>query len=114
MINEIGKTNKIHFIELFSKDKCTDKEFIKKIYIELKKPIFVLPLSISNDYFIAEDILQETFVKVINNIDSFTKGTNAKAWVLTIARNTAINHVNKLKREYLNEDISIEEIILNI
>lgn len=109
MIKEIGKNKKINFIQLFSKNKCTDKEFIKKIYIELKKPIFVLALSISNDYYAAEDILQETFIKVINNIDSFTKGTNAKAWILTIARNTALNHVNKLKRECLNEDISIKD-----
>ncbi|QJD85949.1 RNA polymerase sigma factor [Cohnella herbarum] len=38
---------------------------------------------------LAEDIAQETFIKAYHAIYSFRSGTTMKAWLLTIARNTA-------------------------
>lgn len=38
---------------------------------------------------LAEDIAQETFIKAYNAIYSFRGGMTMKAWLLTIARNTA-------------------------
>ncbi|BBI30812.1 RNA polymerase sigma factor [Cohnella abietis] len=38
---------------------------------------------------LAEDIAQETFIKAYNAIYSFRSGMTMKAWLLTIARNTA-------------------------
>ena len=49
----------------------------------------------------AEDIMQETFIKVINNNDKFIMGSNAKAWIYTIARNTSLNYLKATKREVL-------------
>lgn len=49
--------------------------------------------------------MQETFIKVINNSESYEKGSNAKAWIFSIARNISLNHIKSRKREELKDDI---------
>jgi RNA polymerase sigma-70 factor (ECF subfamily) len=45
----------------------------------------------------AEDIVQETFVKVWRSIGSYRHSYHFKQWLFTIARNTAIDHLRKRK-----------------
>ena len=54
----------------------------------------------------AEDLVQETLVKAYSNWDRFEKGTNCRAWLFTILRNTFINRYRRKKREreILNSD----------
>jgi RNA polymerase sigma-70 factor (ECF subfamily) len=47
----------------------------------------------------AEDLVQETFVKAYDNWDRFEQGTNCRAWLFTILRNTFINRYRRKKRE---------------
>lgn len=89
-----------------------DNEALEHLYLELKRPIFIFILSIVKDYHIAEDILQETFIKVINNSESYEKGSNAKAWIFSIARNISLNQIKLRKREELKEDIIKADSIL--
>ena len=51
----------------------------------------------------AEDVAQETFVKVWRYIDRYTIGKNFKAWLLTIARNTTLDHLRKRKEIVLSQ-----------
>lgn len=46
----------------------------------------------------AEDLLQETYLKAYRFIDKFEEGTNAKAWLYRIMRNTYINDYRRVKR----------------
>ena len=43
----------------------------------------------------ADDLVQDTLERAITRIDSFTPGTNMRAWLFTILRN---NHINDLRR----------------
>jgi RNA polymerase sigma-70 factor (ECF subfamily) len=52
-----------------------------------------------NDPFIAEDILQEAFVKVFNKISKFDNTGPFEAWLRRIVVNTSINHYNSVKKE---------------
>ena len=47
----------------------------------------------------AEDLLQETYFKAIKGLSKFNEGSNLKAWLITIMRNTFINNYRKTKRE---------------
>lgn len=47
----------------------------------------------------AEDLLQETYFKAYKGMESFKNGTNFKAWLVTIMKNTFINNYRKNKRE---------------
>jgi RNA polymerase sigma-70 factor (ECF subfamily) len=46
----------------------------------------------------AQDLLQETFLKAFRFFDKFEQGTNAKAWLYRIMRNTYINEYRRIKR----------------
>jgi RNA polymerase sigma-70 factor (ECF subfamily) len=46
----------------------------------------------------ANDLLQETFLKAYRFYDKYEEGTNAKAWLYRIMRNTYINEYRRLKR----------------
>ncbi|WP_425092151.1 RNA polymerase sigma factor [Tropicimonas sp. S265A] len=47
----------------------------------------------------ADDLVQDTIVKAWSNIDSFQAGTNMRAWLFTILRNTFYSLKRKRKRE---------------
>lgn len=46
----------------------------------------------------AEDVVQETFLKAFRAYDSYTEGTNLKAWLYRILTNTYINKYRKQQR----------------
>ena len=49
----------------------------------------------SND---AEDLVQETYLKALRSFASFQAGTNFRAWIFQILRNTFLSSCSKLER----------------
>lgn len=59
------------------------------------------------DPSLAEDILQEVFVKILGNIDSLQEERKVKAWLFQITRNTIIDFHRKIeKKSNLEEEIT--------
>lgn len=52
----------------------------------------------------ADDIVQDALIKAWSNIDSFQEGTNMRAWLFTIVRNTYFSLHRKRKREVEDVD----------
>ncbi|MGP4073011.1 RNA polymerase sigma factor [Piscibacillus sp. B03] len=46
-----------------------------------------------------EDLVQDVFIKAINNFDSFKGNSSPKTWLISIARNLAIDEARKKKRQ---------------
>lgn len=61
----------------------------------------------------ARDLVQETYLKAFRFIDSFRKGTNAKAWLFRILKNGFINEYRKKKKEPAKVDYQDVENIYN-
>lgn len=61
-------------------------------------------VSLCGDRERADDLVQETLFKAWNNLDSFQEGTNLKAWLFTILRNTYFSERRKKKREVEDVD----------
>ena len=53
---------------------------------------------------LAEDMMQETLVKAWANRGSFARGTNMRAWLYRILRNTYFNHLRQRRREVPDPD----------
>jgi RNA polymerase sigma-70 factor (ECF subfamily) len=47
----------------------------------------------------AKDLVQDTYLKAYRFIESFQKGTNAKAWLFRILKNSFINDYRKKSKE---------------
>lgn len=54
-----------------------------------------LAISLTHDPALADDIVQDTVVKAWVNFQSFTVGTNLKAWLFAILRNTFYSEIRK-------------------
>lgn len=52
----------------------------------------------------ADDLVQETMLKAWNSIDSFQEGTNLRAWLFTILRNTYFSECRRRRREVPDQD----------
>jgi RNA polymerase sigma-70 factor (ECF subfamily) len=55
-------------------------------------------LKLTRDTDDANDLLQDTMVKAFTNRDKFTEGTNLKAWLYTIMKNTFITNYQRMIR----------------
>ena len=61
-------------------------------------------LNLTRNGSAADDLVQDTVVKAWKNIDSFEVGTNMRAWLYTILRNTFYSNYRKRKREVQDSD----------
>ena len=52
------------------------------------------------EHEVADDVAQETFVKVWKNIESFKGDSKLYTWIYRIATNEALNHLRKKKRRF--------------
>lgn len=70
-------------------------------YDKTKNVIYYTIYSILKDKSLAEDVMQDTYLKILKNINSYQPNTNGLAWMIMIAKNLSINVYNKRKREVL-------------
>lgn len=61
----------------------------------------------------AKDLVQDTYLRAFRFIDSFQKGTNAKAWLFRILKNNFINNFRKKVKEPAKVDYQEVESIYN-
>ena len=61
-------------------------------------------LSLTREGASADDLVQDTIVKAWTNMDKFQAGTNLRAWMFTILRNTFYSARRKTKREVSDSD----------
>ena len=76
-----------------------DGSALADVYVLTSKGVFTFVLPILHDYQLAEDVMQQTYISAYDNIQSYTLGTNARNWLLTIAKNTALSELKKRSRE---------------
>jgi RNA polymerase sigma-70 factor (ECF subfamily) len=60
--------------------------------------------SLSHNASDADDLVQEALIKAWSHRDKFEPGTNLRAWLFTILRNTYYSAVTRRRREVRDED----------
>ena len=74
------------------------------IYDAHFKDVYHFMLSLCKNHGIAEEITQETFVKALENFDTFKGNSKVNTWLCQIAKNLYFNALNKDKRLDYNHD----------
>lgn len=75
-----------------------DRDAFARLYGRLKTAVYGLALSIVRESGDAEDVMQSTFLRVWDCAGQYRPGTDARAWVLKIARNLALMLLRGRKR----------------
>lgn len=74
-----------------------DGEAIAELVREHQGALYAFMLRLSGRPDVAEDMVQEAFVRVIRNIDRFDPRFRFSTWTFTIARRLFVNHIQKLR-----------------
>ena len=75
------------------------EDAFRELVRRYERPVFSLVFRIVRDSATAEDLAQDTFIKVLNNIDKYRPEFKLSSWLFKIANNVAIDH---LRRRQLN------------
>lgn len=80
---------------------------------QLQKKLLPFAYRLTNNLEDAKDLIQETAIRAYNNKEKFEVGTNFRAWVTTIMRNTFINFYRKKKNRATSSEPSDSYVFIN-
>ncbi|MGB0915319.1 MAG: RNA polymerase sigma factor [Crocinitomicaceae bacterium] len=93
------------------------KDGFDKIYEAYSPGMFIISLRYTRCKDDAEDVLQETFIKIYNNRDKYDVERPIGAWIKTITIRTALNYIKehykfdlKDDESYFDKSIHIESV----
>jgi RNA polymerase sigma-70 factor (ECF subfamily) len=71
------------------------EEAFRELIRRYERPVFSLVFRMVRDRETAEDLAQETFIKVLNHIDRYRPEFKLSSWLFKIANNVAIDHLRR-------------------
>jgi RNA polymerase sigma-70 factor (ECF subfamily) len=81
------------------------REFaFRELVRRYERPVFSLVFRMVRDRETAEDLSQDAFVKVLNNIDRYSPEFKFSSWLFKIANNVAIDHLRRRRIETISID----------
>lgn len=83
-----------------------DRKAQRELYNKYSSQMYAVAMRYSKMQQEAEDILQESFLKVFQNIENFRKDSSLPYWIKRIVVNTALNHQRSKLYLYPMVDIS--------
>ena len=85
--------------ELVARLKANDDAAYREVVARFGDPLYGYIFSITGDHHLSEDILSETYLRMVEKIDSYTfYGAPFRAWLYRIAHNLAINALKRAQR----------------
>ena len=109
-------------IVLIADLKAKDKTAFENLYDKYSGAMFNIILRIVNSNEVAEDVLQDSFLKIWKNIESYDEGkATIFTWMLNVCRNTALDALRKanvrpsIQTEIENVNVnSLQTVQMNI
>ncbi len=99
---------------LISESLAGDEKAFEELLSPYLSPVYSFVLSLTHDVLMAEDVTQETCIKVWKHLGRFDAERSFKTWIFAIAKNTAFDALKK-KRDlpfsafFRGEDEGVEE-----
>lgn len=76
----------------------------RELLARYERPVFSILFRMVRDRELAEDLAQETFIKVLNNIHRYSDDFKFSSWIFKIANNIAIDHLRKRQLDTVSID----------
>ena len=105
----MAELNHKQIASLVEKVKSGDSQAFADLYSQTYQKVYYFALSILKDEHMAEDALQESYIKVLNNIDSLKENRLFVAWLNRITYNVCMRMIEKNKAEQ-GYDEAVESI----
>lgn len=86
-----------------------DNAAFERLYIETGRGVYSFLFSYFNNRADCEDAMQTTYLKIKQHIGRYRAGGNGLAWILQIAKNTALNELRSRSNHQKWQAESIEE-----
>lgn len=103
---QITYDNGSHLDELIRRLAVGDKDALAELYHETRAAVYGFSLSLTKNPADAEDVLQETYLKIWSNAARYTAKGTPMSWILTIAKNLSLMKLREKKR---HQDLEPEE-----
>ena len=71
------------------------EQAFRELVRRYERPVFSLIFRMVRDREMAEDLAQDTFIKVLNNIDRYRPEFKLSSWLFKIANNVTIDHLRR-------------------
>jgi len=101
---DFAKIGDNELVELSLKD---NDNFYYLLHRYEKKLFYYIKRLLNIDDHLAEDVLQEVFLKVYLNLNDFNPDYKFSSWIYRIAHNESISHYRKTKNQ--SKDINIDD-----
>ena len=85
--------------DLISRLKKDDHDSFQKLFERYSLPLFRFSFSYLKSKEVAEDVVQEVFMKIWNNRKEIKNNTSFQSYLFTIALNAVRKHFNKLSKQ---------------
>ena len=86
-----------------------DRSALEAVYEGLKSQVYGLALAVLKNRCDAEDVMQNAFLRVWDAAPQYRGGTDAKAWIMKITRNLALEKCRKLSR--MTDIAPVEDVL---
>ena len=84
--------------ELVARLKANDDAAYREVVARFGDPLYAYIYSITGDHHLSQDVLSDTYLRMVEKIDSYTfYGAPFKAWLYRIAHNLAINALKRTR-----------------
>lgn len=83
----------------------------EEVYYEFYDLVYGQIMYVLRDHTAVEDIIQESFIKVITNKPTFENENKLKAWLRVVSKNTTMNYLRKNKK-YRNQ-VDVDRVFIS-
>ncbi len=88
--------------EVVQRARAGQEQAYRELLRRYQRPVFSLIYRMVRDRELAEDLAQETFVKVLNALDTYRPEFKFSSWIFKIANNAAIDHLRRRQLDTLS------------
>jgi len=99
------------FDDYIERLKSKDNEAFAYVYEHTKRGVYAIIIAIVKDRQATEDLMQDTYIKMLKRLNQYEKGRNFNAWITQIAKNAALDYYRIHRQTQLIDPIEESQIL---